>query len=681
MARAYDTRGLTAGDLRRILIPAELPEAEEHRRYYGRGLNPGQIESALRQAQSGLFVDLTDLEDEALSLDPHASGVLAKRFGSLACLDWSVDEAEGRDVDPGKAAEYADQVRRSLERIPNLQAHLYHLAWGLYYNRSASEIHWSGPHAGEVRWAIEGLRDVHPRRLAFGPSRELLLIDTFKRYSGFVSEYGAPLDDFPGKFLTWIPRMFNVYPEADGLGPRILYWSFFKRFSWRMRMQLTELFGIPWRIIEADPEMGVDWQKLDEAAAQVERLGRTNTAQLPPGAKLNVIFPGEQSGNLFELTDEGVDRQISKLVLGNTGTTEGGEANRANSIIQKGEQEILLTLDAGAVSWRIQRCLVEPFVAFNHGPEEVSHAPRFRLRAEPPRDVEKDLANAAAILGMGLPIAEAQVRERTGWRSPDEGEVYVLAGGPIDPNEQTGDTGLPMGPPGPPTPPRVEGPDDLAKDAGALEEGGDEAAAANAVADLLAATGINMSPGARRALGTLASLRGSEVATTFALDALADRGRKVLGRETLRRRCATFEARRHERAVQLLGASDDHGHGFAAFEPEGARRFSIQGEADHDHAVELDADQALAISLGRVVRVTSSPAPDGHRHHLAIGRPLDKRDELLARAAFEDAEAEGVRVATFEGAAGLVGEGFGPGAALRVALANAVHFEGRDPDA
>lgn len=697
MPRPLDLRGMTAADLRRILIPAKLPEAEEYRRYYGRGLNPGQIEMAMRQASSGLFVDLTDLEDEALALDPHASGVLAKRFGSLACLPWTVDEAEGRDVDPVKAGEYADQVRRNLEQIPNFERHIYHLAWANYYNRAATEIHWSGPHPrGEVRFWAEGFRDIHPRRLAFGAARELLLIDTFKRYSGFTSDQGVPLDAFPGKFITWIPRSFSTYPESDGLGPRILYWSFFKRFSWRMRMQLTELFGIPWRIIQADAEQGIDWEKLSEAAAQVERLGRTNTAQLPPGAKLEVVFPGEQSGNLFQMTNEDVDRQVSKLVLGNTGTTEGNESNRANSIIQKGEQDIILSLDAGGLSWRIQRCFVEPFVAFNHGPDEVRHAPRFRLRAEPPRDVAADIANAQNLLALGLPLAEAQLRERAGWRAPDDGEAYVVQGpgggvdamgNPlpasaklVDPkdqgeaiNREAAAAGL-----------RAPDPDELAAAAGDLEEGGEDEAVANAVADLLAATGINMTHDARHALGVISKVQGRGVATDFALHVLAERGEELVRADTLRQRARRLELRRLERTAVALGVTNNHGHEvpelgeslLASSNPGagGSLRISIKGEGDHDHLLELDTTTILAIQSGQVARATSSEGPDGHRHEVTIAYPVEL-EEVEAMDAYLEEAGRG------ESHAKLVEElramGLEVDAARRVAVAHVIHHEGR----
>lgn len=631
---------MTAAELRRILIPATLPESEEYRRYYGRALNPGTIESALRQAEAGMFLDLTDLENESLSLEPHATAALVKRFASIASLDWDMVPAEGKDVDGKLAEELVDATRRNLEGIPSFATALYELAWARFYNRGAQEIHWRGPSSGDVRWSTESLAWINPRRLAFGPERELLLIDTWRQSSSFV-EQGFALRDAPAKFLTWVPRTFSVYPEQDGVGPRILYWAFFKRFTWRMRMQLTELFALPWRIITVDAEQGIDWEKLQEAADLVQRLGRTNTAQLPPGANLEVVFPGENSGNLFQMTNDDVDKQMSKLILGNTGTTEGTESNRANAIIQKGEQDIILSMDAAEISDRVQSCIVEPFVWLTWGDAGLAACPKFRLRAEPPRDVEKEIKNASGLIELGLPVAEQQLRERTGWRRPDPEEAFVIKSGGggkdamgnalppetklVDPKAEPGEPGDPTG--------ATADPDALAAGAGSLEEGGEDEAAANAVADLLEATGIQMSTGARAGLAALKGKAGA-----FALELLVQQGTKAERLELVGTTVRRLGRARLARAAEALSITGNHGHtlpalddallAVAAAQGDGSATMSIQGDGGHDHTILLDPEALTAIRTGQVVTVTSSTGGDnGHTHTLQLGYPVEE-DEL-----------------------------------------------------
>jgi len=179
---------------------------------------------------------------------------------------------------------------------------------------------------------------------------------------------------------------------------------------------------------------------------------------MPPGMKLNVVVPGGEGAiDVFTVTNDDVDKQVSKLVLGNTGTTEAAEANRASSIVQLNEQELLIARSATALSGRVTKQLVHSLVALNWGSRYLDHAPSFWLRSQPQRDVAKELGNVATVVGMGLPVAQSQVRELSGLRAPVDGEPLVQSSAPA-PGQDGGET---------------------------LEVGGVDAAAANALRDLV----------------------------------------------------------------------------------------------------------------------------------------------------------------------------------------------------
>lgn len=415
---------VSAAELRARLIPRRIPDSEIYRRYYGRGLDMSVIEAALRMSEVGLMSDLTDLENESASLDPHVLSTLAKRFGTAASFDWAVTPRAGNSVPRKEAQRVADACEQALRRIPYFGERIYEMAWALFHGRAACEIHWS-QRPGLVPWTPAALEWVHPRRLSYGPDRELRLVDTWQK-RGYFQRDGFALEEFPGKFVAWSPRLFATYPEQEGIGPRTLYWCFFKRFSWRMRMALTELFGIPWRIVSFDKDAPVNPEAVKAAHDQAEKLGGETTASLGRGAKLDVVFPGENSGELFGMTNEDVDKQMSKLVLGNTGTTEGNEANRANAIINKGEQEILAQLDANSLSARFTQQLLRPFVELNFGPgawEDLG--PSFAILSAPQRDRDKDVERIGKVLSFGLPVAVAEARELAGLRDPAPDEEVL----------------------------------------------------------------------------------------------------------------------------------------------------------------------------------------------------------------------------------------------------------------
>jgi SPP1 gp7 family putative phage head morphogenesis protein len=487
-------RSATVSDLQQVLVPRRLPSSENMgRRYYGRGLNLTQIEAALRNAESGLMADITDLENESVSLYPHACGVLVKRFGSVAALDYSLVPAHGPRIDKVLAKDLAEEVQGQLDAYEGLRFGLYQTAWGIFHGRSAHEIYWRLLGGMQRRWELEGLSWIHPRRISFGDERQLQLIDTWHQASSFSSS-GMSLRDYPGKFTSLVASLFADYPEKEGLGPRTLYWSFFQRSSWRWRMALTELFANGWRVLEQSDESNCDPDAVDDAFTAAESLGENSTLALPKGMTLKTHWPGGDAGatDLYTMTPKDVDEQISKLVLGQTGTTDGTE-NRANSITAKGEQDIFLALDARMVEGSWQSGIVRPIVELNRGYDALSHAPRFRLHSEQGRDTDKELKRLETILQWGMPVAEGEVRELVGYRRPDPDEPYVVLG-------QSGGVNA-MGQPMPaqmkvvdpsklePPPETPPDPGQPPEDPGALEDGGNDLAAANAVKDLLAADG------------------------------------------------------------------------------------------------------------------------------------------------------------------------------------------------
>lgn len=417
---------VSAADLRRAFIPSRLPQSENYRTYYGRSLDLGRIENALLQADAGLMSGITDLEGESLGFDPHLSCVVSKRFGQLLGLDWDVSPAQGEHVDRALAERMADDCRRAFAAIPHFKTYLYLLGWNAYDGRASLETHWDTVAGVGIRWAPRALAWVHPRRLSFGPARDLRVVDTWRARGNFTED-GLPIDEFPGKFIRSMSSIFREYPEREGLAPRTLYWAFFKRFGWRYRMVLTELFGIPWRIIKApDPDKLVGHDALDEAEDEAEQLGAETTARLGPGVELDVIFPGSNSGNLFQMSSEEVDAQMSKLVLWQTGTTDA-EANRAESIVHKAEQDLLPQIDTAVVSQSVDDDLVAPFCALNYGREAaLVNAPTFQMRSAPARDRMAELERTEKVISLGVPVAVSELNEMSGVRVPGGDEPYVV---------------------------------------------------------------------------------------------------------------------------------------------------------------------------------------------------------------------------------------------------------------
>lgn len=404
--------------------------SENNRPVTGIHVSPNHVHTALLDAGSGYMAPLADLIDETIMYEPTASAGLAKRFATAALLarELVVTPAEGPGVDPDLAKEAAAMVGENLRRLDTVGA-TAHLAWGLHHGRAGLEWHYTrrGGHTYPHDFG-----KIFPRRLSFGPERELRIVDTWHAVADFVPQ-GFALRDAPGQLMGWTPSLFGVHPEVEGLGPRLLYWALFKRFNWRWRMQLTELFARGWRVLRRphpanpmDVEMP-DADEIEQARNETEALGRTNTVNLPAGMELDLKFPDAVNFQAFTMTSGEVDKQIQRLINWNTGT-DGDEGNRANGVIAQAQQDLATMYDSYGLSRVWERQLALPMCELEYGAERAERiCPLVRIKAERERDVAKDLSNAQSLTALGGRVSLAQLHERSGWREPEADEPYVIA--------------------------------------------------------------------------------------------------------------------------------------------------------------------------------------------------------------------------------------------------------------
>jgi phage gp29-like protein len=424
---AMPMRPVHSGVLAKDFFADRIPRSENERTHYGKSLDMQRIDFALRSAERGRMAPITDISREQLTYDGHLSAVLQKRINRLAALDWDLVPASGARVHGKKAELYAGFVRAQLEAIPRFRDAIIDLAWGVYDNRSALELDWR--FFGH-EWNLIGLNWIHPRRLSFGPNRDVRVIDP-RSDGGDFRDVGFPLEQVPYKFCTYTPRLFNDYPEREGLAIRTLYWSYFGRVSQRERMTLQELFGRPWRVVKS--MAGAEAITLNDDSAKaayetVQRLGFHNTARLPHGWDLQIIQPftgaGQVSGEIIGHSE----KVQSKLVLGSTGTTDAVSTGLGSSIgnAHLSEEDLIVWSDARRAGETIEDQITDAIIAVNFGPGELDHAPRFIIRTEPPISREEEGNRLAKALDLGMPVTLEEMREKLGVQEVRLGEPYVI---------------------------------------------------------------------------------------------------------------------------------------------------------------------------------------------------------------------------------------------------------------
>lgn len=435
---------VSSRDLQRTVIGAGIPDAEQYRRYYGPDLDPAQIETALRAAECGHMRDLTALQYETISLDPHFASVIGKRFRAIAAIQPEVVPAEAPPGLEATARKYADAVRAALRRMRGFRRGVLQLAWARCHGRAALELDWV-EERGRVLDGITrrpaGWSWIHPHRLSFGPERELRVRDDIFSGWGFEAR-GFDFREIPGKFITSTPQLFCDYPEREGFGPRGMYWSFFKRFGQRHRMRLLESFGLPWRIVYVDPAMAgtVSTDQLDAAADTVDDLGANQSARLPKGIRVQTEQPQRGAGEIHGENHETCNAEISKLVLGQTRTTDAassGLGSQADEVAERSEGGVVAA-DALELSEDLTEQLALPIVLLNFGEEAAALCPRIVLPWEPPPDRGKETEQTVAALKTGVPLKRSEVYERIGFTEPAEGDDVVVQQTEPAPGDQGG---------------------------------------------------------------------------------------------------------------------------------------------------------------------------------------------------------------------------------------------------
>lgn len=413
---------ITTTDLVKSMFAQRIPQVELWRTYFGGNADMLRIEQSLNGAYIGQMRPLTDLQREMLDRDPHLGSLAQKRFGLPTALKYEIVQATGDDLDPKLAADVAATVRNQIDRIPKFRTRIFQMLWGLYDGRAALEIEWQRARSGKVQWIAKSLGWIHPRRISFGPDREFRIIDALYSTSYFPP-VGEALRDYPFKFIEFRSHLFCEYPEREGLGIRSIYHAFMKRFTWRERLILMELFGKPWRVIEIDKETLPQKGDNESADMQIQSLGGAQTARLPRGYKLNMQYPGDKSGETHKLTASDIDLQMSKLWLGNTSTTDAQPNQGVGSqqaTVHQDEQLLVHKRDCTDAAEVVEDQLTDPIVVLNYGVENLKYAPRFVLHVDPETDKGVEIDRLGKALTTGLRIAVSEAYERAGYRIPDE---------------------------------------------------------------------------------------------------------------------------------------------------------------------------------------------------------------------------------------------------------------------
>ena len=283
----------------------------------------------------------------------------------------------------------------------------------------------------EIMWEVES-RLLKPVEYIFRDQRFFgfdratmsdlrLLDDTASTWSG--SGYGMeglPLP--PAKFIVHVPRSRVGIPIRRGIA-RPAAWAFMvQSFGLQDWAAFAEIYGVPFRL----GRYGTNASDADKRTLlqAVRAIANDGAAVVPKGTEIEFQkVEGSHGAAVFGGLMEYTDKQVSKLVLGQTMTADDG-ASMAQAKVHNEVRIDILRADGRQLADTLNRDVIEPFVAMNFGPQ--SAYPRLELNVPEPEDIEALTKAVQVLVPLGFRVSQAELRDRIGLSDPGEDEEVLV---------------------------------------------------------------------------------------------------------------------------------------------------------------------------------------------------------------------------------------------------------------
>lgn len=367
-------------------------------------ITPVRLARLLLAAEQGDEIPYLELAEEMEEKDCHYRAVLATRKMQVSGLPMSVEAFSDKPED----VEAADLCR---EVLPVIRPALFDIMDAAGKGFSVSEIIWNT--SGRY-WLPERIIWRDPRWFGFDPltGQGPLLRD--------AQGYLTPL--LHDKFVVHHVKSKSGLPIRAGLARAAAWAWLFKNFDLKSWNIFCEVYGHPLRLGKYD-QSATEKQKAILLRA-VRDLGADHAAIIPLSMQVDFVDAKAQgNAQVFKEFAEYLDMQISKLVLGQTGTTDTGSRVGTADAHERVRADIEHA-DAEALAATITRDVFGPLIRLNFGPEH--QIPQFRLQREEPEDLSALAENLSKLAAIAPNLVEVSViRDKYGFPEPAKGAVCI----------------------------------------------------------------------------------------------------------------------------------------------------------------------------------------------------------------------------------------------------------------
>lgn len=373
--------------------------------YPADGMNPVRLANILRMADQGEPLAYFELAEQIEERDLHYLGVLGARKRQVSQVEVTVEAASD---DPADVA-MADMVRAWLDR-DELADETFDILDAIGKAVSFTEIIWD---TTEGQWQPARLEWRDPRFFAFDRDG----ITPLLRGGEDGASQDVPLPMF--KFIQHKVKAKSGLPIRAGLA-RVAAWAWmFKAFTQRDWAVFAQTYGQPVRIGRYNSTASAsDRATLWRAVANI---AGDCAAIVPEGMNIEFIESKNvgAGADLFEKRADWLDRQVSKAVLGQTGTTDskqGGLGDGGNKEHGDVKRDIKRA-DCRGLAATLNRDLIRPWCDLERGPQKVY--PRVVIEEREPADIAGMSDALDKLVPLGLRVQQSEVRDKLGFTDPD----------------------------------------------------------------------------------------------------------------------------------------------------------------------------------------------------------------------------------------------------------------------
>jgi phage gp29-like protein len=374
-----------------------------------RGLTPERLALILDAVRQGeVPAEYLEIAGELEQRDAHYRSVLSTRKHAVEGLEMFVQGAGDSEAD----REIAAAVEEDILNHPDIMDLRKNALDALGKGFSVNEIIWD---TSGKRWKPETFLFRDPRWFAYDrDSGDLRLREPL----GIAL---IPLEPF--RFIVHEPNLLAGMQITGGLSFTALFYWLVKNYDITSWAAFADRFGYPVRL----GKYGKKAAKEDIATLKraVAAIGSDVGAVIPDSMVIEIVESTTTGTNaqMYRELAEWVDKELSKLVLGQTASAEGTPGALGGQPGQEEVRQDICRADALQFDQTINRDLVIPYVNFNFGEQAVY--PRIKTKLVESKNVQMIVDSVSKLVPMGLKVSKAEMLTLLGLGVPAEGDEIL----------------------------------------------------------------------------------------------------------------------------------------------------------------------------------------------------------------------------------------------------------------